>query len=268
MNIKIKCLLLIVILYCNSLSQEQYHKFFFQVTNNYELVLIEDVTPDNLLNCLVWYDYWNSYGESGHINVEIDAGALLPGITTEQFQSATHAAITAWNSIVKKSSTTMFAETTDHPYSTSVHIVPLVDWNEKGYYLYEMGAPEFAIIVTEDAYVFTYYNASYANQPGDEYSIIFLNADPETSPDYFTWCMQTNPPSGYEDLQHIIMHELGHILGFADDIDPNDGLNTIMSQGSHWSRTVEQALRNSFEALYEIDTTSPLLNDDKHNGGE
>jgi len=267
MNIKTKCLLLIIILYCNSLSQEQYHKYFYQVINDLAIAYIEDVTPDNLLNCLVWYDYWNSYGEEGHINVEIDAGALLPGITTEQFQSATYAAITAWNSIVKKSTTIMFVETTDNPYSTAVHIVPLVNWDEEGFNLYEKGAPEFAIIVTEDACVFTYYNASYANQPGDEYTIIYLNADQESTP-LFTWCMQTNPPSGSEDLQHVIMHELGHILGFADDTDPSDGLNTIMSQGSYWSRTVEQALRNSFEALYEIETTSPLLNDDKHNGGE
>ena len=61
------------------------------------------------------------------------------------------------------------------------------------------------------------------------------------------------------------MHELGHVLGFADDTNPVDDINTIMTQGAYLNppRYVQRELRNSFEALYGVDTTSPILNESK-----
>ena len=56
------------------------------------------------------------------------------------------------------------------------------------------------------------------------------------------------------DLQFILMHELGHVLGFADDTNPVDDINTIMTQGAYLNppRYVQRELRNSFEALYGV----------------
>lgn len=264
MKIKSKLTILLILFPFIVLSEEKYFPYFFNVVNNtVSPVIVNPVTTGNVADCLFWYDYWY-YNSSNKVKVATDyciehPTDTLPNISAQDYQSAAQAAIAAWNAIVSDINTKMYIEDNSSYYV--VHIVTWDQWDENNYDLSESGFTLHAVTLEEeepDIYGITYYNSNYQSEPGWEYTIIYLNADPDAT---FNWVFKEYPSSGEVDVQHIMTHELGHVLGYADDTDPNDEFETLMTQGQgYWSRCVEQELRNSFEILYDIETTSPILN--------
>ncbi len=269
-------ILLAVIIPSLVYSEESFFPYFYKISgNSYALVMI-DVTEENIYDCIYWYDYYFYQGYSGQVKVATDfcidnPDELLPNITAANFQSAAQAAIGAWNAIVTHNLTQVFVEDNSSGVTQVVQIKALRDWNEKGYTLSESGATEHALTLEEDnsenefndIWGITYYNSNYENDPGYKHTIFYLNASDIA---YFTWVWNSNPGSGEVDVQQIMTHELGHILGYGDDTNSFDGIETLMNQGTpHISRCVEQELRNSYEVLYQVDTTSPILDKGERN---
>jgi len=269
-------LIFILTIITKIIAEEIYYPYFMTVESgeikNPEY--ISNVTYENVKHCLHWWAYKVDGGEyPAYISTNWCTDhpfELLPAgnnngfqieISAEDFKTRAGAAINQWNVITDDDHNIFAIDNSSTSYKDAIFIVVEKEWERD-----EKWIPSNITLALDeyktDYWAIVYWNDYYQSQPGDEYTIIYLNGDTECQ-QYWAWSCDANPGSGYLDLQYIIMHELGHIVGFGDDIDEDDGITTIMQHGDYTNRYVEQELRNSFEALYGVDTTSPILNESK-----
>lgn len=287
---KFYILLLILIIFVIGKAEETYFPYLYKYNSDSLKVLLdslETVDETNVRACAFWKDMWSSqclWADAIEVRTDYIFNSSAPdlhNLSATDVYAACNAALEAWNSIVDYNdplvSKIIFEEENYSNYYNSIWIVPVTAWDE---YHDNYEAPAITYMCYQkinwgygcenySPYCLTYSNSTSDPQliKNSLYKIIYVNAS-----DYgklsFTFVWEEPDPSATIkelDIQHIITHELGHVLGFGDDTSSVDNIETIMSQGSYWNRTIEQELRNTFELLYNVECTSPGLTMEKKN---
>lgn len=206
MKIKLKLVITIAILLMSLVLGEEYPYFFKIITGEISSETINEVNYYNLTDCLKWYDY--CYYDAPQIKVDISPDNTLPGIISNDFENAASEAMTAWNDILSSEEPVPFIQEDSSVEKVWISLVE--NWSGD---MSESGYVEYAVDTYNNNSI-TYYNSYYSIEPGEEYTIIYLNADSNV---FFNWVIG-EPQSGEVDVQHVLTHELGHVLGFDDDI--------------------------------------------------
>lgn len=258
-------------------TEDKYFPYLFKYNPDSSKVLpcyLDPVNEEEVRACIFWYELWLwqcLYLDAVEVRTDYMLTSdiyFLHNLSEIDVEEACNAALEAWNSLLDKDDELIFKINNTKPYTESIWIFPVqYDWKDYldssqvkspavSYICYdEMGWPDENEYENYSPYCITY------SKSNDEYTAIILNASDEGreffnyingEPNFYAYPMEV-------DIQHIVMHELGHILGFGDDTDPNDNIETIMSHGSYWNRIVEQELRNTFEIMYNVECTSPGL---------
>lgn len=96
-------------------------------------------------------------------------------------------------------------------------------------------------------------SASVDLTPGDADIEVIINADVDgpiaLGPNGFYYGLDSNPPAGDIDFIAVILHELGHGLGFLDTISPADGSFEISNIPDIYSRQLTHPGLGHLEAI-------------------
>ncbi|MFA7195144.1 MAG: hypothetical protein WC210_05405 [Candidatus Neomarinimicrobiota bacterium] len=121
--------------------------------------------------------------------------------------------------------------------SNVVWVVPISDWLE--HFPQQPNAVGIAKLAYKAScysditpYIITYDNYDMSTNPNNNrYTQVYINVSSYTYNQYaLVW---DDDPSVFEtpreiDYQQLITHELGHILGFGDDTNSDDNIETII----------------------------------------
>lgn len=243
----------------------QEHNQFFWINNqnsNFDNYVCEDLDKDCIWFCLRWTNYYAN-PENSKIHIRTTPTGPLPWKlnSLDQEKSAAEAALNAWNSIVKNSNQTPFVEDNESGNDYVVRIVNDDD-NQKfggGASLVEFAIDEEPENLTNLTYTFMYYNWNwYFNNitKDEERTTIFINSSMEFTRNFpFVWG-EPAPGTQEIDIQQVITHELGHVLGLGE----NTISGSIMKSSGIFTRYIDNPVRMAFGALYGVDIVSGELN--------
>ena len=267
-----------IILSFISLKGTVYYPYFQKVENGQiQGEYISEPNEYNIVDCL-YFGYYLFAEDPIYVRTDYAIDNVIDiasheNINFNQFdlQDAEEGAMNAWNCFVDENNKPFTVDNSDDSnyYSAGsvVNIVPRagnewgeIEWPEE-WGNSASGKVEYAIYVDEqNGYETIDYN-SVDYPPGAAQTIVWLNMDPEYTSEWVWLDDGQTPESGQTDVQHIVTHELGHVLGFDDDTNPNDNIETVMSQGTYYSRNIENPLRESLSVLYEVNINTTGIED-------
>lgn len=270
MKLILKYLILIILLF--GLIQTQTHNHFFGIIDNYYRTKYCEHDDDGCLNdCLLWEDYYNNSGDYDNkikIQTYFDTLFYINDLTSDECINAANSAISAWNDIfIDDDHIFVIHNNEDYYYydnEESINIIFIDD-----YYYYIDGDFEnsyafidYAISINNYNYYFDYYNIEFNtnNIVNDKLKTnIFLNGTPEfLTDDSWVWTEDVDEYS--HDIQFVITHELGHVLGLDHNtITLTGGSYSILSEMIPHGvsiRYIDQPVRDAVSALYMLNLES------------
>ncbi len=261
--------LIIIILFCNAVVAQDNHTTFFTVDANHALTIksCPQLSENCMEECTVWIPYFFFHTKI-KVQTHYDNNSVQ-NLTKEQIWGAADAAVDTWNGIVPDDQSAdpfekdNFINTLDWWQNTS--LVHIVFTDDQTYVGLVASATTFiaADITAGGLYTFQYNNPDWQTNDitsGDWIqTIVFLNKT-ATYLENFHWEWSASPSrqDGTDglDVQHIMTHELGHVVSLHENTIAGSIMKSTQSNTS--VRIIDQPVKNGFGALHNIETSAGL----------